>query len=106
MRAATIGILVFDDVEVLDFCGPFEVISSARPPGETSDESVLFHVILIAHEHARDSLPRRPACAPGFAIATHPPLDIVMIPGGWGTRRERSNRALLDWINGLAAQKR
>ena len=34
----TVGILIFDDVEVLDFCGPFEVFSIARPNGENSDE--------------------------------------------------------------------
>ena len=33
----TVGILIFDEVEVLDFCGPFEVFSIARPNGENSD---------------------------------------------------------------------
>ena len=38
----TVDILVFDDVEVLDFCGPFEVFSVARPHGENSDGTRLF----------------------------------------------------------------
>lgn len=39
----TVGILIFDDVEVLDFCGPFEVFSTARPAGEHSDDAMLFN---------------------------------------------------------------
>ena len=38
-RLLTVGILIFDDVEVLDFCGPFEVFSVARPAGKYSSES-------------------------------------------------------------------
>jgi len=43
-RLPTVGILIFDDVEVLDFCGPFEVFSVARALGEHSDEATLFTV--------------------------------------------------------------
>lgn len=46
----TVGILIFDDGEVLDFCGPFEVFSVARPIGEHSDEFKLFIVVAIAEE--------------------------------------------------------
>lgn len=42
-RLPTVGILIFDDVEVLDFCGPFEVFSTARLAGEHSDDSQLFN---------------------------------------------------------------
>ena len=46
----TVGILIFDDVEVLDFCGPCEVFSVARPVGIHSDDSILFKAITIAEE--------------------------------------------------------
>lgn len=36
-RIRTVGIQIFDDVEVLDFFGPFEVFSTARPAGSYSD---------------------------------------------------------------------
>lgn len=94
----SVGILIFDDVEVLDFCGPFEVFTVARPPGEHADEARLFDVVTLASE-------RRPiACRGGLLVqpqATlddHPPLDILVVPGGQGTRRERGNDRLLDWI--------
>ena len=97
-RKRTVGILVFDDVEVLDFCGPFEVFSSARTPGDVSDESRLFDVKIIAEER------RVVTCRGGMLVLPHettvsgPPLDILVVPGGRGTRRERFNDRLLDWI--------
>ena len=35
---------------------------------------------------------------PHHTIADHPPLDVIVIPGGQGTRRERLNATVLDWI--------
>lgn len=49
-RIPTVGILIFDDVEVLDFCGPFAVFSVARPVVEHSDELKLFTVFTVAEE--------------------------------------------------------
>jgi transcriptional regulator GlxA family with amidase domain len=98
MLIQTVGILIFDDVEVLDFCGPFEVFSTARPAGETGDVAPLFQVVTIAEAertvHCRGGL----LVQPHHTLATHPPLDLLVVPGGQGTRRERSNGRLLDWI--------
>lgn len=94
----TVGILIFDDVEVLDFCGPFEVFSTARPVGSHSDDASLFWAITIAEED------RMITCRGGLLVQPHatidnaPTLDILLVPGGQGTRRERHNQRLLDWI--------
>jgi transcriptional regulator GlxA family with amidase domain len=94
----TVGILIFDDVEVLDFCGPFEVFSVARPAGEVDDDHRLFQVLTVAK---RESLIR---CRGGLLVQPHvtlngcPPLDLLIVPGGQGTRRERLNTDLLRWI--------
>ena len=55
----TVGILIFEDVEVLDFSGPFEVFSVARAVGEHSDESKLFTVLTIASEEGKICLQKR-----------------------------------------------
>ena len=100
----TVGILIFDDVEVLDFCGPFEVFSVARPAGRNEDEARLFDVATIAEEsrvvRCRGGLLVRPH----HTIADHPPLDLLVVPGGQGTRRERANARLLDWIAAQAGR--
>jgi transcriptional regulator GlxA family with amidase domain len=94
----TVGILIFPDVEVLDFCGPFEVFSVARKPGMDDPDSPLFHAVTIAE--SRQTI----ACIGGLLVEPHysihdaPPLDILVVPGGRGTRRERLNRNLVDWI--------
>lgn len=97
-RTATVGILIFDDVEVLDFCGPFEVFSVARPVGENGDESKLFNVVTIAEEDRIINCRGGLLVKPHATIENHPPLDVLLVPGGQGTRRERHNQLLLDWI--------
>ncbi|HEX6484544.1 MAG TPA: DJ-1/PfpI family protein [Ktedonobacteraceae bacterium] len=94
----TVGILIFDDVEVLDFCGPFEVFSVARPLGEHSDDLRLFNVVIIAEEDRIITCRGGLLVKPHATIENHPPLDILVVPGGQGTRRERHNQRLLDWI--------
>ena len=97
----SVGILIFDDVEVLDFCGPFEVFSVARRLDDASDAGRLFEVRTIAEER------RLIRCRGGLLVQPHLAIrdgdaearcDILVVPGGMGTRRERHNAALLDWI--------
>jgi transcriptional regulator GlxA family with amidase domain len=101
MSKRIVGILIFDDVEVLDFAGPFEVFATTRLPGEESERA--FHVVTIAERaevvRCRGDL----LVQPHHTIDDHPPLDILLVPGGYGTRREATNERLLDWI---AAQDR
>jgi transcriptional regulator GlxA family with amidase domain len=94
MTARTLAILVFDDVDVLDFCGPFEVFSvanrfTARPA---------FRVLTVAEKAglvvARGGL----SVNPHHRLADCPRPDILLVPGGQGTRREMHNPALIGWI--------
>lgn len=94
----TVGILIFDDVEVLDFCGPFEVFSIARPKGDDSDDARLFTAITIAEEDRMITCRGGLLVQPHATIRDHPPLDILVVPGGQGTRRELTNERLLEWI--------
>ena len=93
-----VGILMFDGVEVLDFAGPFEVFSTARPAGEHSDAAQLFTVVTIAEEDKIITCRGGLLVKPHATIEHHPPLDILVVPGGQGTRRERHNQRILDWI--------
>jgi hypothetical protein len=51
-KRRTVGILICDDVEVLDFCGPFEAFSVARPVGVHDDEARLFDAVTVAETAA------------------------------------------------------
>jgi len=98
----TIGILLFDDVEVLDFAGPFEVFGVART--DDNPPQRLFQVVTVAETarpvQARNGL----SINPHHTLATCPPLDLLLVPGGQGTRREIHNPVLVDWIKARAAQ--
>lgn len=100
----TVGILIFDDVEVLDFCGPFEVFSMASPADATGDDHRFFRVVTIAEEDRIVSCRGGLLVQPHHTISDHPPLDILVLPGGQGTRREITNPVVLDWIARQNAQ--
>ena len=97
-QSRTVGILIFDDVEVLDFCGPFEVFSTARPAGNDNDDTALFKAFTIAEENNVITCRGGLLVQPHYTLENAPPLDILVVPGGQGTRRERHNQRLLDWI--------
>lgn len=102
MAQQTVGILVFDEVEILDFCGPFEVFSSAVAAGSVGrDANRLYSAFTIAETldvvRCRGGL----LVQPSFAISDHPPIDILVVPGGYGTDRVVQNPRLLDWIRAV-----
>lgn len=97
-QAKTVGILIFDEVEVLDFCGPFEVFSMASPLQAAGDEDRFFRVVTIAEEERVVRCRGGLLVQPHHTINDHPPLDLVVVPGGQGTRKEVNNPVILDWI--------
>jgi transcriptional regulator GlxA family with amidase domain len=94
-----VAILIFDEVEVLDFCGPFEVFSVAG----RRDDLNPFNVYTVAESAEKPVLARNNLSVnPAYALADCPAPDILLVPGGYGTRREMNNRVLIDWIRGRA----
>src|SRR5262249_45234974 len=90
-----LAILIFEDVEVLDFCGPFEVFSVANrfadPPA--------FNVLIVA-ENAGPVLTRGGLNVnPHHRLADCPQPDVLLVPGGQGTRKDLQNGAALDWLS-------
>jgi len=99
-----VGIYLFDDVEVLDFAGPFEVFSTAsRLQSRLHPLSPApFEVVTIADEkrtvQARGGL----NVMPDFEITTHPQLDVLVIPGGIVTAELKRER-IIEWIARMAS---
>ena len=102
-----VGILVFDGVEVLDFAGPFEVFSRVRlTPGvesRRSDESAPFHVFTVARSRASIRAIGGLEVVPHCSFADAPRIDLLVVPGGFGTRPLLEDREVLDWIRRAAA---
>jgi len=95
-----VGILVFDEVEELDFVGPWEVFGQAERVSPGSFETKLLSLdgkgIRTAYglkvdvmAAARDALP----------------LDLLVVPGGRGARREMKNPEMLDLLRSVRPGK-
>lgn len=105
MNRKRVGIVIFDEVEVLDFCGPYEVFSVTRINSEKRrEEPSPFEVILVAEHDKPVVTTGGMRVLPDTTYATCPPLDILLVPGGWGTRKEMHNPTLLTFVNAQAAQ--
>jgi len=99
MDRKQVGILIFDEVEVLDFCGPFEVFSATRLNEEKRREELSpFNVFLVAETKNLIVTTGGMKVLPDYDLNGCPSLDIIVVPGGWGTRREMNNALLLSWI--------
>src|SRR5947209_212731 len=99
MQQQTVGILIFPEVEVLDFCGPFEVFSVTRLNEESRrEEPSPFRVVLIAESKDLITTTGGMRVFPDYTLEDHPRLDVLVIPGGWGTRELQSHKRLLGWI--------
>ncbi len=105
MTDKRVGILIFPAVEVLDFCGPYEVFSVTRlNEDRRREESSPFEVLLVAQSGEPVVATGGLRVIPDVTLETCPPLDILVVPGGWGTRKEISNQRLLTWISERAKQ--
>ncbi|HXC55762.1 MAG TPA: DJ-1/PfpI family protein [Rhizomicrobium sp.] len=93
-----IGILIFDGAEELDFVGPYEVFTMARALKAGTSE-----VILIAERDGPVVCAKGMRVLPDATTANCGKLDVLLVPGGQGTRREVGNEALLRWIAGAAS---
>jgi len=101
LKQKSVGILLFNEVEVLDFAGPFEVFSIATAEGK---ENKLFCVKTIAETKKTISTRNGLKITPDYDFIDCPSLDILIIPGGYGAEEiEIHNRRLISWIHQRAA---
>jgi transcriptional regulator GlxA family with amidase domain len=106
----SVGILIFDGVEVLDFAGPFEVFSRTRlTPGSESrrsDDSAPFSVFTVARSRAPIRTTGDLEVVPHHGFADAPPIDLLLVPGGFGTRALVDDAPTLQWIRQVSATAR
>ena len=93
-----IGVVLFDQVELLDFAGPVEVLSGARVPAPGDTLQPAFELLLLAERPGPIATAQGVQVVATTALEACPPLDVILIPGGWGTRAQVKNPVLLDWV--------
>ncbi|MDF1592810.1 MAG: DJ-1/PfpI family protein [Desulfobacterales bacterium] len=105
MERKRVGIVLFENIEVLDFCGPFEVFSVTRLNEEKRrEEPSPFEVLLVAEHSDPVTTTGNINVVPHYTFADCPRLDILVVPGGWGTRRELNNPVMLEWLRARAGE--
>lgn len=108
MTQHNVAILIFDNVEVLDFAGPYEVFSRTRlvpgPESRRTDDSAPFNVFTVAPRAGTLRATGGLQVVPDYDFASAPPIDILLVPGGFGTRPLLEDAAALDWIVRTAGQ--
>lgn len=96
MKQRIVGILLFNEVKVLDFAGPFEVFSLTTEP-DSDNKPFIVKTVAQSGEiiKARNGL----MVKPDYSFSNAPMFDILIVPGGYGAEEiEIHNSTVIDWI--------
>jgi transcriptional regulator GlxA family with amidase domain len=91
MAVRTVGVVLFPGFEVLDVFGPVEAFAHRLLHDH-------FRVVTVAERPGPVASAQGQRAVADHGFADCPTLDLVLVPGGMGTRREVDNAALLAWL--------
>ena len=94
-KKRNVGILIFDNAEVLDFAGPFEVFSVTSELNNFEP----FDVFTVGEKSTPISAVNGLSVNPRYNFNNCPRIDVLIIAGGSGTRKLMKNKKVLDWID-------
>ena len=94
MAERTLGVVLFPGFELLDVFGPLEAFGNL--PGA-------FRVVLVAEQAGPVASAQGPRAVADHGFADCPRLDVILVPGGIGTREQAGNPTLLTWLARRAA---
>lgn len=94
----TVGVLLFEGFELLDVFGPLEAWGIYAQAGGACT------IVMTAEEAGAVKSAQGPRAIADYALADCPPIDVMLVPGGIGTRREVNNPKLLEWLVRRAAE--
>lgn len=95
----TVGIFLYENVEALDFAGPYEVFTTASRVAQRHDPArpAPFRVVTIAQSTAPVRARAGMTVLPDYCVNDHPALDVLIVPGGVVTE-ELAKTQVIDWI--------
>ena len=109
LKQYNVGILLFDNVDALDFIGPYEVFNMATFKdsdvnklflNKLSSEEKPFNVSTISAEGEEVVVHNGLKVLPDYSFKTAPSFDLVVVPGGpyKAIKQVRSNKEIINWI--------
>lgn len=99
VKTRNLGILLFEGAELLDFAGPYEAFSTAG----RREEQQYFNTFSLGEKPGSIVSANGLPCGVEYTLEDAPKLDILLVPGGKGTRTEVRNTRLIEWIKEIAA---
>ena len=102
-----VGIMVYPDVEELDFVGPFEVLNGAgalEAMVRQADHSA-WEVFIVAETSEPVSTGGGLIVQPKYTFANHPPIDLLLVPGG-DESKQVASPTVQAWLRKVTAQAR
>ena len=97
-KTRNVGIMLFEKAELLDFAGPYEAFSSAR----YEDGTKCFNTFSVGQSKGTIASNNGLSCGVEYDFDDAPEIDILVVPGGQGTRTEINNPVAIDWIKQVA----
>ncbi len=98
-----IGIFLYDRVEELDFCGPFEALKSAAHTRKLNDMFPNWHVFTVAEEAGILKTSGELLIQPNYTFQDHPKIDLVLLPGGM-TNLQLERPTVIEWVRKVTQQ--
>jgi transcriptional regulator GlxA family with amidase domain len=92
-RTRNVAIVLYEGVEILDFAGPYEVFAAAA-----HQEGHPFEVFTIADRDDLLTCSGGLVVKPRYTLENHPPVDLLVVPGGSFRPDEPANQRLVEWI--------
>jgi len=98
----TIGIFIFNDAEELDFVGPYEVFTMINEVLNYQGKSDAVKVLLVSEDGQDITGKKGMRVGAHVAIKDVEKLDVLLVPGGQGTRQQINNEKVIRWIKTMA----
>ncbi len=90
----TLGAILFGDFELLDLYGPLEMFGNIGPE---------LTIVTIAEHAGPVRSAQGPSTLADSSFADAPALDLILVPGGFGTFEQQENTAMLDFLKATEA---
>src|SRR5215469_5844586 len=97
------GIFLYDGVEELDFCGPFEVLKAAAYTRSEREQNPAWQVFMVVEEPGLLKTSGELLIQPHFTFHDHPRIDLLVIPGGL-TNLQMEKPTVLEWVRKVTSQ--
>lgn len=99
-RPVNIGVFVFDGAEELDYAGPWEVLGAWAM--QFPDDGI--ELFTVAPEGSPVTSAKGLVVVPDYSWVSAPPIDVLVYPGGTGTRAHLGDPAVADWLRQVRRQ--